>query len=169
MALKKPLSRPATRSRGIGSVTLGDLPDMTRAQLFDTWARVVGKPVIRSASRELLVNAIAWHLQARQHGGLTPAVQRKLERLAAAIDRGEPVRPLAASERLCPGATLERAWRGEIHSVAVLADGFAYRGQRYRSLSEIARRITGTRWNGPAFFGLRQSNGKVSVKSDDAP
>jgi len=141
---------------------------MTRAQLSDTWARVVGKPAIPGASRELLVTAIAWHLQARQHGGLTPAVQRKLERLAAAIDRGEPVRPLTETDRLRLGATLERAWRGETHSITVLADGFAYRGQRYRSLSQIARLITGTRWNGPAFFGLRQPNGKVSAGSDDA-
>ena len=162
------MKRPGTDGRAIGGVTLGALPDMTRAQLFDTWARVVGKPMVRRASRELLVSAIAWHLQARQHGGLTPAVQRKLERLAAAIDRGEPVRPLTALDRLRPGMSLERGWRGETHSVTVQADGFAYRGQRYRSLSQIARLITGTRWNGPAFFGLRQSNGKVSAGSDDA-
>jgi len=160
------MKRPGTDGRAIGGVTLGALPDMTRAQLFDTWARVVGKPIVRRASRELLVSAIAWHLQARQHGGLTPAVQRKLERLAAAIDRGEPV--LTAIARLRPNMSLERGWRGETHSVTVLADGFAYRGQRYRSLSQIARLITGTRWNGPAFFGLRQSNGKVSAGSDDA-
>jgi hypothetical protein len=72
------------------------------------------------------------------------------------------------SERLRPGMSLELAWRGETHSVTVLGDGFAYQGQRYRSLSQIARRITGTRWNGPAFFGLRQSNGKASGRSDDA-
>jgi hypothetical protein len=64
---------------------------MTRAQLFDTWAQIVGKPMVRGASHELLVTIIAWHLQARWHGGLTPAVQRKLQRLAAALDRGEPV------------------------------------------------------------------------------
>jgi Protein of unknown function (DUF2924) len=160
------MKRPGTDGRAIGGVTLGALPDMTRAQLFDTWARVVGKPMVRRASRELLVSAIAWHLQARQHGGLPPAVQRKLERLAAAIDRGEPV--LTAIARLRPNMSLERGWRGETHSGTVLADGFAYRGQRYRSLSQIARLITGTRWNGPAFFGLRQSNGKASAGSDDA-
>jgi hypothetical protein len=131
-------------------------------------ARVVGNPVIHGVSRELLVSAVAWHLQARQHGGLNPAVQRKLERLAAAIDRGVPVRAPTASQRLRPGMSLERAWRGETHSVTVLEDGFAYRGQRYRSLSQIARRITGTHWNGLAFFGLRQSNGKASVGSDVA-
>ena len=162
------MKRSVSHTRAIVGVTLGDLANMTRAQLCDTWARVVGKPVLHSASRELIINFIAWHLQARQHGGLNPAVQRKLERLAAAIDRGVPVRVPTASERLRPGTSLERAWRGETHSVTVLADGFAYRGQHYRSLSQIARRITGTRWNGPAFFGLRQSNGKASGGSDDA-
>jgi hypothetical protein len=127
------MKRPAPHNRAIGGVTLGALPDMTRAQLFDTWARVVGKPVIPGASRELLLTTIAWHLQARQHGGLAPAVQRKLERLAAAIARGEPLRPLTAIEQLRPNMSLERGWRGETHSVTVLANGFAYRGQRYRS------------------------------------
>jgi Protein of unknown function (DUF2924) len=149
-------------------VILDDLPGMSRAALLNTWAQVVGEPMVRGTSRELLVTTIAWHLQARQHGGLTPAVQRKLERLAAAIDRGEPVRPLTALDRLRPGMSLEREWRGETHNVTVQADGFVYRGQRYRSLSQIARLITGTRWNGPAFFGLRQSNGKASAGSDDA-
>jgi hypothetical protein len=168
MERRTSMKRPDTDGRAIGGVTFGGLPNMTRAQLFDTWARVVGKPVIPGASRELLVTTIAWHLQARQHGGLTPAVQRKLQRLAGAIDRGEPVRPLTAIARLRPNMNLERGWRGETHSVTVLADGFAYRGQRYRNRSQIARLITGTRWNGPAFFGLRQSNGKVSAGSDDA-
>jgi Protein of unknown function (DUF2924) len=122
---------------------------------------ILGRRSSASASRELLVNTIAWHLQARQFGGLSPSVQRRLERLAAAIERGEPVRPLTATDRLHPGTTLERAWRGETHVVTVVADGFTYRGRRYRSLSQIARRITGTRWNGPAFFGLRQSNGRA--------
>jgi hypothetical protein len=162
------MKRPATHNKIIGTLTLGDLPGMTTAQLLDRWAQVVSRPVIRSASRELLVNMIAWHLQARQHGGLSPAVQRKLERLAAAINRGEPIRPRTATERLHPGMSLERQWRGQTHSVTVLADGFAYRGRRYRSLSEIARCITGTRWNGPAFFGLRQSNTRASAGCDDA-
>jgi Protein of unknown function (DUF2924) len=162
------MKAPTTHNKAIGALTLGDLPEMTSAQLLDRWAQVVGKPVIRSASRELLVNTIAWHLQARQHGGLSPAVQRKLERLAAAITRGEPIRPRTPIERLRPGMSLERGWRGETHSVTVLADGFAYRGRRYRSLSQIARLITGTRWNRPAFFGLRQSNTRASAGSDDA-
>jgi hypothetical protein len=162
------MKRPTAPNKVIGTLTLDDLPGMTSAQLLDRWAQVVGNPVIRSASRELLVNTIAWHLQARQYGGLSPAVQRKLERLAAAVNRGERIRPRTAIERLRPGMSLERGWRGETHTVTVLADGFAYRGQRYRSLSQIARLITGTRWNGPVFFGLRQSNARASAGSVDA-
>src|SRR5262249_59795548 len=101
-------------------------------------------------------------------GGLCGWVQRRLERLAAAIDRGEPIRPSTATDRLRPGTTLERAWRGETHVVSIAAEGFTYRGQHYRSLSQIARVITGTRWNGPAFFGLRQDNGKAPAGSHDA-
>jgi hypothetical protein len=141
---------------------------MSRAELLDTWVQVVGKPPVQSGSREFLVNTIAWHMQARQFGGLTPPVQRKLERLATAIGRGEPVRPLTATDRPRPGTSLERAWRGEIHIVTVAADGFSYRGQHYRSLSQIARLITGTRWNGPAFFRLRHGHGKAPAGCDDA-
>ena len=162
------MKRTFTRSRVISDVTLDDLPGMSRAELLDTWAQVVGKAPVLSASRELLVNTIAWHLQARQFGGLSPSVQRRLERLAAAIERGEPIRPSTATDRLRHGTSLERAWRGETHVVSVAADGITYRGQHYRSLSQITRIITGTRWNGPAFFGLRQGSGKADAGSDDA-
>ena len=95
------MNRTFTRSRLINDVTLDDLPGMSRAELLDAWAQVVGKPPLASASREFVVNTIAWHLQARQFGGLTPSVQRKLERLATAIGRGEPSdctpRPIASA------------------------------------------------------------------------
>jgi hypothetical protein len=96
------------------------------------------------------------------------SVQRKLERLAAAIDRGEPVRPASASDRVRVGTTLEREWRGETHVVAVTADAFLYRGKHHHSLSGIARVITGTRWNGPAFFSLRSGKDKAPAGSGDA-
>ena len=149
-------------------MALADLAGMSRSELLDAWARVVRKPTVRGASRELLVHAIAWHLQAQQHGGLSVSVQRRLERLVGAIDRGESVRPVSATDRMRAGTTLERQWRGETHVVAVTADAFLYRGKHYRSLSEIARLITGTRWNGPAFFGLRSAKDKAHAGSDDA-
>ncbi len=162
------MKRSLVRSRDAAAVALGDLAAMNRSELLDAWARVVRKPTVRGASRELLIHTIAWHLQAQQRGGLSVSVQRRLERLVAAIDRGESIRPVSASHRMRAGTTLEREWRGETHVVAVMAEGFLYRGKRHRSLSEIARLITGTRWNGPAFFGLRSGKEKASAGSDDA-
>jgi hypothetical protein len=146
---------------------VSDLPSMSRQALVDAWVEVLGRPPIRGISRELLVAMIAWHLQAKQQGGLPPALQRKLDRLAAALDHGQPIRSPSA-HRLRPGTSLERAWQGERHVVGVTEAGFAYRGDTYRSLSQIARLITGTRWNGPAFFGLRQGKGKSGSGTHNA-
>jgi hypothetical protein len=147
------------RHQARAALAVSDLPRMSRQALVGAWAEVLGRPPIRGISRELLIATIAWHLQARRQGGLPPALQRKLDRLAAALDRGQPIRSPSA-HRLRPGTSLEREWQGERHVVSVTEAGFAYRGDTYRSLSQIARLITGTRWNGPAFFGLRQGKGK---------
>lgn len=89
---------------------------------------------------------LAWRLQAERRGGLDIETRRALRRPI-----GERPRPLAAL-----GVRLVREWQGEAHEVTVIGDrAFAYRGQTYRSLSMIAREITGARWNGPRFFGLR--------------
>ena len=104
-------------------------------------------------SRELLTSAIAYRLQEREFGGLAPATRRLLERVAA--DRSSR-RLVARARKVAPGALLIREWRGAAHQVTVHDDGVVYRGKRYGSLSEIARLITGTRWSGPLFFGLRK-------------
>jgi hypothetical protein len=147
------------------SLTVADLPRLSRPALIDAWVAVLGRLPIRGASRELLVATIAWHLQASQQGGLSAALRCKLDRLAAALVRGQPIRSPSA-HHLRPGTNLEREWQGEHHVVTVTEAGFAYRGGSYRSLSQIARLITGTRWNGPAFFGLRQSRGRIGGTSD---
>ena len=96
-------------------------------------------------------------------GGLAPAQRRHLADLAARLER-DPETALSLPLRIKPGTRLIRAWRGERHQVTVLEHGFEYRGERHGSLSAIARAITGTRWSGPAFFGLktrRRGNGKT--------
>ena len=85
------MKRPFVRGRNTAGMSVRDLATMSRAELLDAWAQVVRKPAVRSASRELLVHTIAWHLQAQQRGGLSKSVQRRLERLAATIDGGESV------------------------------------------------------------------------------
>ena len=97
-----------------------------------------------------------YRIQEEAYGGLDRETRRRLREIAAAADRGER-RPIGAAP-LRPGTALTREWQGRTHAVNVLAQGFEYQGKPYRSLSEIARVITGTRWSGPKFFGLRGPN-----------
>ena len=117
------------------------------------WAAAFGRPAPARLGRDLLARALAHRLQAQGWGGLKPAARRRLERLAADLQVGQPIRPSPAA-RLTPGVRLLREWSGETHVVDVLENGFAWRGETHRSLSAIARAITGARWSGPRFFGL---------------
>lgn len=102
---------------------------------------------------DLLRRSIAQKLQEAAYGGFDHATGRLLNQLIAqsAKTNGKIVVP----RRIKPGAVLVREWKGKSHRITVLEDGFGFEGKPYDSLSEIARMITGTRWNGPRFFGLR--------------
>ena len=95
---------------------------------------------------------LAYRIQEKAYGGLKPATQRRLSQLAESFEDGAPPKEM---ERVKPGTRLLREWRGQTHEVIATERGFQYRGQLHPSLSEIARHITGTRWSGPVFFGLR--------------
>jgi hypothetical protein len=128
---------------------------LSRSELVDRWRRCFGTPPPKGLSRRLLEHAAAYAIQAKAFGDLKPKMGRALRRalgddLAPAKVNGAA----AATPSLKPGAWLLRDWNGETHRVEVLADGYLYDGVRYRSLSAIARVITGTRWSGPRFFGL---------------
>jgi len=135
----------------LASLDLKDLKLRWR-DLYDT------EPPPRS-SRELLTRAIAYRLQEREFGGLAPATLRLLERVAADLS-SHRARPSLA-RKAAPGTLLIREWRGKAHQVTLHYDGVGYRGKRYGSLSEVARLITGTRWSGPLFFGLRKPLGEA--------
>ncbi len=147
-----------------------DPPDLTTlrhqslAQLRGRWAEVVGPPPAIPLSREFLCAFLSWELQARHAGGLSPAIQRKLKTCVSALAQGKNPRSPSRVSRFQAGTVLTRTWRGTSHTVVVQSDGFAFEGARYRSLSDIARRITGTHWNGPAFFGLRRNTAVVGKK-----
>jgi hypothetical protein len=104
---------------------------------------------------DLIRRSLAQKIQERAYGGLDAATSRLLNHLMAQYAKtpGKIMLP----RRIKAGATLVRDWKGSRHHVTVLNDGFAYQGKTYANLSEIARLITGTRWNGPRFFGLRNS------------
>lgn len=104
---------------------------------------------------DLLRRSIAQRIQERAYsGGLSREAKKLLGQLIRSMASGKTGR-LEVPQRIKPGSELVRVWNGQSHKVTVLAKGFAYQGEIFTSLSEIANRITGTRWNGPKFFGLR--------------
>jgi hypothetical protein len=128
------------------------LSEVTIFELRGEWRRLHRMPPPMRLSRDLLIRGIVYKLQERAYGGLSLATTRKLEQAAA-----EPRnRDVAAPISLKPGTRLVREWRGVTHMVVVHADGIEWSGQRYRSLTVVARKITGAHWSGPRFFGLRQ-------------
>jgi len=151
---------------------LAALESMSVGQLHERYADVFGEPA-RSRHRQYLIRRIAWRLQANAEGGLSERALRRAAELAdeadvrvtppkraatAASERPGPgtVRvPVATDPRLpAPGAAITRKYKGRTVSVTVLPDGFEYDGQRYRSLSAVAKAITGSHMNGFRFFGL---------------
>ena len=109
-------------------------------------------------NRRFLESRLGYRIQELEYGGLKPATVKRLEALGEALDGGKAdLRRRRADDRPLAGTRLIRAYQGVEHSGTVLTDGFEYQGRPYKSLSAIARAITGTRWNGWVFFGLRKS------------
>jgi hypothetical protein len=134
---------------------LARLSELTIFELRGEWRRLHRMPPPMRLSRDLLTPGISYKLQERAYGGLSTATARKLEQAGAdSLSRGSvtPAPPIS----LRPGTRLVREWHGVTHTALVHADGIEWRGQRYRSLSLVARKITGARWSGPRFFGLRR-------------
>jgi hypothetical protein len=133
---------------------LARLSEFTIFELRE-WRRLHRMAPPMRLSRDLLVRGITYKLQERAYGGLSTAAARKLERAATGPPSRGALTP-APPISLRPGTRLVREWRGVTHMVLIHADGIEWRGQRYRSLSLVARKITGARWSRPRFFGLRQ-------------
>ena len=145
---------------------LAALPEMATVDLRVEWRRLHRANPPQRIGRHLLELGVAWKLQERAYGGLSAAMKRRLAELAKTMDeKGDLAK--APAVRLKPGVKLVREWRGETHDVLVLEDGFQWRGQRWRSLSAIAREISGTHWSGPRFFGL-QAKAETAEEARDA-
>ena len=122
------------------------LATMSLAELRTEWQRRYGPPPKHRAA-DLLRRVLAWRIQSDIHGGLDAPTRRMLDKEQAEV-----------KVLTIPGMRLAREWAGRRHEVVVIENGVVYEGRTYGSLSEIARHITGQRWNGPRFFGLRQAN-----------
>ena len=125
------------------------LARISRHALAERWGTLYGAPPPPRTSRSLMIRAVAYKLQENAYGGLSPVTRRILAGLRDAASVTQPPRELRA------GTVLLREWQGATHRVTVIEDGVLYRGKQYRSLSEVARVITGSRWSGPRFFGLK--------------
>ncbi len=110
----------------------------------------------RRGAPDLLRWQIAWRLQEKSYGGLKGRTRRRLKELAKAFENDAGHVP-SGMPQLKTGTTLTREWQGMKHTVHVLGKGFSYRGKAYPTLSSVARSITGTRWSGPVFFGLKKA------------
>lgn len=154
---------------------LAALERMTVDQLRKTFAEVFDEPT-RSRHKQYLVKRIIWRMQANEEGGLTERALRRAAELANDADlrlsapkqqtnrraTGETIAnevPVPKATRLLPGTMLKRDYKGRTLRVTVLADGFEFEGERYRSLTAIAKAATGKHWNGYHFFGLREKRG----------
>lgn len=146
------------------SERLHALTGMEVSALRAEWKRLYrSQPPVR-ISRQLLELGVAWKLQEAALGGLSRAIERQLGGSADTSGGASERRP---SLIVKPGSRLVRAWGGETHDVLVVEGGYEWRGQRWTSLSKIAREITGTRWSGPRFFGLETPRSTRSAKAGE--
>lgn len=139
---------------------LAKIKAMTTVEKKDEWRRLMKSPPPPAFGSGLMGRALAYHEQERALGGLSSADLKRVKCGAT-----------AAANTACvikPGTWLSRTWHGEVHQVVVLEHGVEYRGERYASLSAVARKITGTRWSGPRFFGLHSPRlDKMGVTTND--
>jgi hypothetical protein len=148
-------------SRALRNVTgcreaLARLPELELRELRQQWRALYKSEASPHLSRELLLRAVAYRLQEVDLCGLRPERQRQLRQIAQQFKETGEIRRNARLE-LKSGTRLVREWQGGTYEVLVLDEGFSWQGTHYRSLSAVARKITGTPWSGPLFFGLKQN------------
>lgn len=131
---------------------LDTLANLTIFELRTEWRRHHRMSPPKRLSRNLLIRGIAYKMQERALGGLSRSILKKLEGLRSQ----DTTKPVSTSPSLRPGTKLIRDWGGTTHTVLVLKAGFEWHGKTYRSLSTIAKAITGAHWSGPRFFGLNR-------------
>lgn len=129
------------------------LPSLDRPALTAAWQTAYGAEPPSNISQPLMLRALAYRIQVQSLGGLKPSTQRYLMKIVEDVTAARTAMPVA---QVKSGTRLLREWHGVSHEVTVLDDGVHYQGKRYRSLSQVAQVITGAKWSGPLFFGLKK-------------
>ena len=160
--VERPRQRNADAPDAVGAIEAGlaSLSGLPIGELRTIWRDRLGCESPKLRSRSVLLNELAWRIQAEAFGDFDSVTERRLTEIGQTLERDGDYEPKIRRD-FSPGVVLTREWKGTIHKVTVMAQGFQYLGKRYKSLSDIARTITGTRWSGPRFFGLEQKKTTV--------
>lgn len=137
---------------------IDELQYLSRQELIEKWKELFNKNSPQHARKEFLIKHISWELQARKSGGFSEDTKKKFNKLSEKLAKGsliESIKELSVPE-IKSGTSLIREYKGERHQVMVLNKGFEYRNKIYKSLSAIANEITGSKWNGKVFFGVKK-------------
>jgi hypothetical protein len=137
---------------------LGSLSNLGKPALFELWKQLFNSTPSPKLRRDLMIPILAHRLREQSFGSLKSVSRTRLRQLSRAFERNTDS-AIPASPQVRPGTRLVRQWRDQVHLVSVKTNGYEYQGARYQSLSEIARLITGTRWSGPLFFGIKNEPG----------
>ncbi len=158
VSLRKIMPNPSITDR------LATLPISSKAALRKLWAECFKADPPLEIRKELMVRVLAYHLQEQEFGGLSDECRRRLYELAKAIEISSDAG--SRGPAIKPGTRLIRQWKDQVHVVNVEEGNYEYKGLRYQSLSEIARLITGTRWSGPLFFGIKSAQPNARRSSE---
>ncbi len=152
-------SRSASMREEQMATEIGALADLVLDELRARWLKVNGRPAPKAFRTEMLRKALAYEMQVAAFGGLPSSLKRQLRDLAKAA-REDRFEEALGTTHLRPGTMLVRVWEGKTENVMVTRDGYVWAGERYTSLSAIAKAITGTSWNGWTFFGVKRPSGR---------
>jgi len=140
-----------------------ELETLPRVELIKNWQKRFNLTPPQQVRREFLIKHIAWDIQAQQQGGYTPQTKKKLETLSKALAKNNEIQDINIANlkihqniEIKEGTKLIREYQGKNHEVLALDKGFKYKDKTYKSLSAIANEITGSRWNGKVFFGIKK-------------
>jgi hypothetical protein len=150
----------------ISTMDIEELDHLSRAELRELWQREFAEKAPPCIGRDILALGVAYVRQERRYGELPKPVARELDRLLSRVLQKSDACGNGTMPLLRAGTVLVREWRGMTHHVTIVEDGFLWNGTIHRSLSTIARAITGTNWNGPRFFGMREAKAKLSEKAN---
>lgn len=145
------------------SKSIEELQNLSREELVQKWKKLFGTNPLQHSKKDFLIKHIAWELQAKKQGSLSAQAKKQLDKLADKLNKKQKVNEADIKEtckntalEIKAGTKLIREYQGKKHEVAALEKGFEYNSKTYKSLSAIANEITGTRWNGKIFFGVKK-------------